>query len=785
MFKHYIKTTLNILLKFKLFSFINILGLSIGLCISLLIFLYASHELSYDKHIKDIERIYLGTYDGSTMTVPSIGVYEDQIPEIDVVSITRPYLTPDLELKYKDKIIINEGFNVDSNFLKVYQHEALVGNPSSALQRDNSIVLTESIAKKLFGDENPLGKEINVVQKQIDYNENLVVDLVIEDLKSTNSLHFGVLVHDPSIRNNKDKRDRSYLHYIKLKEGADPKKVERAFLQRVLPLFEREDWIEHIENRPDLCGFVAVQDIHFNIKSGTPHTIGDKKMVYIFLTIGILILMIACFNFINLSSSIASKRHKEIGIKKTLGATKSKLFWQLTAESVFTTLIALAFAIILLEITSHYLIDWLNITFKLDVFGEQVVFFLFILVLTIALGVLSGLYPAAVLSSYQPIAVAKGEMSKGRKGLLFKRTLIVVQFVISVFLIIFSTVVFLQLNHIKNEPLGFNKDHIASFYFPRTRPTNKELRPNDLIAAFEQCPYIEKVAFAYCLPDNMITSWGREYNGNAYSFAALPCDDRFLDIMGIEVIKGRAFEPEDSKHQEAVVIINEEAEKTLGDDHIIGKRIGGWKVVGVCKNFYVQNPALGHKPVMLHAQKSGYKMRRIVMKLSPNTYAPAISYVKDYMATNFPEERPEVQFLDKNFDRNFQKNEELSRTFLFFAILAIFIACLGLFGLSAFMAEQRTKEIAIRKVLGVENAQLMQWQTKEYVILVIIGNLIAWPIAFYAANLWLDQFVNHVNFDWYIFPIALTISLVISLLTVSYISIKVSRMNPIDAIKCD
>lgn len=783
MLKHYLKTAIKNLLRFKLFSFINILGLSIGLCISLSIFLFTSKELSYDRHIKDVDRIYIGTYNWGMLNVPVISTYEQQMPEIEAVSLLSPFYIGASDIKFEENQFPVRGLEVDSNFMKVFQHPVVYGDPEKAFQNKNSIVITQSTAQKLFGNTNPIGQEVTRIISRNQKEDPFIVDLVIEDLKSNSSLQFDALYHQPGIRTQKDASEWSFIHYIKLKEGSDYSKVNDAWIKNILPFIGKEDQIEDKDARPELCGLFPLSDVYFKMGGRSNHRAGNLTMVWIYLGVGILILLIACFNFINLNSAIANKRFKEIGVRKTLGATRKSLFLQLTGESIFTCFISFVLSIIMIEVLFRYLSEWMNINYQLDLFGAQIGVLLLMVLGVVLLGVFSGLYPAAIMSAYQPIAVVKGTMAKGKSALFFRRTLIVVQFVISVFLIIFTSTILSQLNYIKSIPLGFKKEQVAFFSMPQTPPSNSEMNPETMLYELEQSPYIEIASFGHSVPGNMGMGWGRDFKEKEYYFKGLPCDDKYLEIMGIEMLKGRKFLPEDSKKKQAVIIINECAEKMLGEENIIGQKIGGNEVIGVCRDFFIENPSKGHTPVMLHAQKGSWKMRNIVMRLNPDNYSAAIDYVNNYITTHYPAETPNVRFLDKSFDQEFRESESLSVTFIFFACLAVFIACLGLFGLSIFMAEQRTRIIALHKIMGAERSDIIRMQIMEYVRLVIISNIISWPLAFYAAIKWLDQLVNATSFHWYIPPIALMISLVISLGTVSYISFKVSRLNPVDTIK--
>lgn len=779
MIKHYFKTVIRNLIRFKQFSFLNILGLSIGMAISFLIFMVVDFELNVDQRIKNVDRLYMGTYKWPTLSAPAVNSYEHKVDGIKKVSLARYYnFGGPCLFSYNDNAITAERMDVDSNFLKVFDLPIVYGSKKNALQKPTSIVINERVSKALFGNESPIGKQITFEDKYTHQKETYTVDLVIKDVRAYSSMDFDVIVHNPSIRKDKNEDQWYYIHYIKLKIGADHKKVEQAWRNAVFPFIGKENEINDPEKRPAINGLYPIKDMYFHLKDGNNRK-GNLTLIYIFIGIGSLILFIACFNFINLNSSLANKRAKEIGVRKTMGSTQAMLFIQLILESIFTCLIALVFAIILMEIAFPFLHNYMDLYFDLRLFTEQREELYIIIAVTIGVGIFSGLYPAAVLSSFQPISVLKGEMNKGRKALGFRRILIVFQFVISVTIILFTIVIISQLNFIRNTDLGFDKERIAYLKLPNEA---KE-QSRDFVKELKESPYVEDASVGYSVPGKFGMSWGRYFEGKEVYFRGVPIDENYIDLLGIEMLEGRKFNEKDALDKKEKAIINLTGKKMLEKDSIIGAEMSGIEIIGVCNDFYNNNPARGHIPIMLQCENSDWHKQMLIVKFNSGSSIEGAEYIQNIWNTKYSQHDFDMQFLDESFNEQYHHEEVLSETFIFFATLAIFIACLGLFGLSVFMAEQRRKEIAVRKVLGAGELSILRLQTREYIILVLIANLIAWPIAYFGAKQWLKQFSYHTEIHWYFYAISLFISMAICIGTVAYISIKAARLNPVDVIK--
>ncbi|MFA8298540.1 MAG: ABC transporter permease [Hyphomicrobiales bacterium] len=782
MIGHYIRSSVRSLLRYKLFSFLNVIGLSIAITIALVIFLFVNHELTTDKHIKNadhIARAYLST---DVISVPMANIYEDKMPSLEALTLVYTFSSG----VYSTLLVDDNQYNVtaievDSNYLKVFEYPLIFGDPQTALREHNSILLSESKAKAIFGNENPVGRQIQSINVNSKAKENLVVTGVFEDFPSNSSRKFNVVVHDKGVRAQGDWNISSYCHYLRLNDNANIEDATQEIYKAA------EDFVKELGGNNQMPAreefrLVPISEIYFSDISFSRHGKGNLDLIYTYLCIGILIILIAGFNFINLTSSIANKRAKEIGVRKVMGVSKRSIFMQLILESVITCLTALIISLVFLEIVITPIASYLSETMSLSIYQQGGIFLYGSILGAIFLGIIAGLYPALVISSFSPIKAIKGELDRGLKGLRMRRVLIVIQFVVSVILIISTIVILSQVNYIKNKNLGFNKEQVVFIGL------NKKIIKQDasVLDELNQSPYIKSSSFAYSPPGFKQMAWGASINNEDCEIMVYPVDENYFDLFEMEMLKGEKFSRHQKNDTTNYCILNETAAKKFSTE-VVGEKadmfVGSVKVIGVCKDYYVNNPAKGVPPIALLLSKNNFCKDLLIVKLEKGQTVNGINFLEDYWSKNYSHYNFYMRFLDETFNRQYKKEERLSEMFAFFAIFSIFIACLGLFGLSAFMAEQRTKEIGIRKVLGAHESSLIRMQAKEYIILVFIANIIAWPIAYYFMNDWLNNFVSHISFKWYFFVLALIVSLFITMLTVSYMAMKASRLNPIDVIK--
>ncbi|MFA8300075.1 MAG: ABC transporter permease [Hyphomicrobiales bacterium] len=785
MIGYYIKVSIRNLLKYKLFSVLNIVGLSIAIIIAMIIFLFVNHELTTDKHIKNGDHIAKAYLWGDFLSVPFAKTYENKMASLEVLTIVHYYRRE----VYSTLLVNDHKYNidaieVDSNYLKVFDYPLLSGDSRTALRKHNSILLSESRAKAVFGDENPVGRHIQSIDLNSKSKENLVVTGVFKDFPSNSSQKFNAIVHSKKIRAEKSKGMCNYFHYLRLNDNVSIEDATRDFYKPFEDEAREKGNLDELPEKGEY-GLMPISEIYFSGRSFWGHEKGNLNLVYIYLCIGILIILVAGFNFINLTSSLANKRAKETGIRKVVGVNGSAIFSQLIIESMITCFTALVISLILLEVIITPISSYLSETMRLSIYQQGGLFLYGSVLVALFLGFLAGIYPALVVSSFPPIKAIKGEFSKGLKGLRMRRALIIIQFVISVVLIISTVVILYQVNYIKNKNLGFDKEHVV--FIEQNKIMIKQ--GASILDVLNQSPYIKSTSLAYAPPGYREMGWGFSVNDESYDVRGYTVDENYIDLFNIEMLKGEKF----SKHHknEAIYhcILNETAAKKINTE-IIGEKFnmykGNVRVIGVCKDYYINNPANGMQPValFLRKKKNSY-LNFLIVKFEKGQAVNGINYLKDYWAKNYSDYNFNMRFLNDTFNKQYKKEERLSEMFAFFAIFSIFIACLGLFGLSAFMAEQRTKEIGVRKVLGANEGSLIRLQAREYLILVFIANIIAWPIAYYLMNNWLNGFAEHINFKWYFFGIALIISLLITMITVSYMAMKASRLNPIDVIKSE
>jgi len=809
MFKNYFKVAIRNLWKNKTFSFINIFGLAIGLSCFLLIAVYVMDELSYDRFHKAANRIYRINSDirfgGNelklTQTSDMMGsALKKDYPEVE--QYTRIFVNNGNKLIKKGSEYINEVNvgHVDSTFFDVFTVPAIAGNTKTALFEPNTVVVTEAAAKKYFSST-------DVVGKTIETNDNgstvYKITAVVEDLQQNSHFDFDFFFS----MKNVDYQWGQYLShnfhtYLLLKEGTDAESFEKKFSQYidkyVMPQAKQYMQINSIEELEKagnklVYSLIPLTDIHLRSQQNFEMTpTGNIQYVYIFSAVAIFILLIACINFMNLTTARSANRAREVGIRKVLGTERRNLIAQFLSESTLMALLSLIIAMIITYFTLPLFNDVDAKSMSVEVLFSPLILPLLI-ALPIVVGLMAGSYPAFYLSSFNPITVLKGKLSSGSSGSRFRSVLVVFQFATSIILIIGTIVIYLQLNYIRNKNLGFNKDQVLV--------VNDAYALNDKINAFKndvlQMPGVVSGTISGFLP---VTNSSR--NDNSYSKEAVMdaktgfnmqswnIDYDYIKTMGMEIIKGRNFS-KDFGSDSSGVIINETTAKFLGYDDPIGKQIYKstdgdapevYTVIGVVKNF-------NYESVKKDISSLGFFLGNNIGLASFKVKADNIpSLVKNIeskwktMAAGMPFS---YRFLDESFDEMYRSEQRVGKIALSFSVLAILIACLGLFGLAAYIAEQRTKEIGIRKVLGASVGGIVQLLSKDFLKLVIISFVIASPLAWWAMNQWLQDFVYRVDLAWWIFLLAGGIALFIALSTISFQAIRAALTNPVKNLRTE
>ncbi len=808
MLKNYFKLAWRNLMKYKFISFINLFGLTIGLTCCLLILTYILNELSYDKYNKNADRIYRVTrtfYDGNgkemlnlSTVAPPFGYYlPTDFPEIE--KITRLLNNGTTPLRYKDKLINEPNvYFADENLFDVFTVDVLKGNPKTALNEPFSVMLTEETARKYFGNEDPINKvlrandqfdvKVTGVYKDFPPNAHIHPNILV----SFNTLKDSAVYGAENLRTNWG--NNSFFTYIML-----PKNYNIESMKSRFPAFlDKHMAGNYGPNQPSKFTKLDLQkltDIH--LYSHTDYEAepnGDINRVYIFSAIALFVLLIACINYMNLSTARSALRAKEIGIRKVVGASKKELVAQFLSESVLLTWSAIIIAFVLL----YLLLPWLNKVSSQNLsvsilFKWQVLVPLFLAPFVV--GIISGIYPAIFMSSFQPVKTLKGLFKVGGSSISFRKVLVVTQFAISIILIITTVVVFQQLRYMQNASLGYDKDHLITMSYYTQLNDQYEAFRNTLL----QNSNIKDVARSSRIPTGrLLDGMGAQVPGND-SMVPVKADIRFLatdydfiPAYGIPLAAGRNFSRSYGTDT-SNFIINEAAVKAIGwksNDQAVGKdfKYGHFSghIIGVVKDFHFESLHQAITPlVFVLPPPSQSFYNNISIKISGKNIASSLETIKNTWQKFLPQLPYQSSFFDENFAKLYDAERKQETIFTTFACIAIFIACLGLFGLSAFAISQRVKEIGVRKVLGASTTTIVSLLSKDFLKLVLIAAIIAFPIAWYAMHNWLQDFAYRISMHWWVFIIAAIAAAFIALITVGMQAIKAATANPVKSLRTE
>ncbi|MFO8235402.1 MAG: ABC transporter permease [Bacteroidales bacterium] len=781
MLKNYLKTAFRNIKRNKVYSFINIVGLSIGVALFIIISLFIHSEMNYDKFNENIDRIYRLDKDDWGILGTAYGPdVKSNFPEVeDFVRFSLSNLNnPLVSVDESDREQRIQDFTfADSQVFDVFTFNFIEGNPETALQNPYDVVLTESVAKKLFGNSNPVGKTIELENKHL-----FTVTGVIEDIKrfhlNVNAIaEFSTLEKinkNPEFLN--DYGSWNYPNYLLIKEGANIEELEEIFSSHFEDIFRKEFNSDQEMN----FHLTEMSDIYFDTNTkyeiGVNH--GNLKFIYVFIAIAVFILFIASINFINLTTAKAASRAKEVGLRKVVGGRRKQLIGQFLSESVLISLIAFILALGLVELLLPQFNHLLQGEISNHYFREPF-FWLIFLSGILVVGVISGLYPSFYLTSFNPVSVMKGEQTRGKKGSGFRRGLTIFQFFISVILIIGTLTIYQQINFMKNKDLGFEKEQLVYFSLTKELADQKQVFKEELL----KNPDIQAVSFA-SQPAGRITwqeSW--QLNGETKQFTFQPADPDYVDVMGLEMAEGENFSWDRSAQKgRSSILLNEAAVEFFGLKDPVGKSIqtgsNYWDdvtVIGVLEDFHYNSLHNKIAPLVIAWDERGHTAN---IKIKGNNIEETIDYLRtswNLFVSDYPFE---YNFLDEAFDRQYKDDERFGSLFTYFAFFAIFIACLGLYGLSLYATLQRRKEIGVRKANGAKSNNIVRLFLKEFSMNVLIANLIAWPTAYFLMDNWLNNFPYRIDVQMWIFAVALVISLVIAVLTVSYNTIKAANTNP-------
>ncbi len=802
MFQNYLKTTLRTLWKHKSFTLINVFGLAAGLTACMLIVLYIQHELSFDQFHQKKQQIVRtimhysieGTANKTVMTGTKVGpALKRDFAEIEqFVRVADPAFS-------QQKVVIKKGeqqFNesrflwADSTFFEVFSFSLLKGDAATALNGTNKVVVTEAMARKYFGNENPIGQILRL-EDRVDYT----VTGVAANTPSNSQLQFDFVASFMSLSAAKTEMwwTANYVTYFLLKPSASASQ-----LQAKLPAYMRKQSAETemTGNNFLTYQFEPLTDVHLRSEAeGGIIASGDIRYIYIFSAIALLILIIATTNYMNLTTARATERAKEVGVRKVMGAVRGQLFWQFLGESMVVTLVALLLSIVLtvllLPLFNTLSERELTLQLLLQPAGIGALVGAWLVVSCIA-----GSYPSVALSYFQPIKALKGAFKNTASGLALRKSLIVLQFMISVFLVIGTLVVKNQLHFIQNKKLGYDKQHVIALTTDGRTNKNLPALKNEL----RQNPNVKSISLAYETPTFIKWGDGLETVGTATPvqkmITAFPCDEDMTETLNLELVAGSDLSSEDLERLKGKdesqadyrFLLNETMIKQLGwkPAEAIGKkvRVGGrtGEVKGIVRDFHFASMKQPIGPLVIFPVTWG---NVLLVKLTGNNLPQTLTFLENKWKTFAPHRPFTYTFLNDEYNQMYANENRINQVFTYFSALAVLLACLGLLGLSAYVTAQRTKEIGIRKVLGASTASITTLLSADFLKLVMIAILIASPLAWYAMTYWLNDFAYRIEIEWWVFVVAGLTAVGIALVTVSTQSIKAALTNPVKSLKSE
>jgi putative ABC transport system permease protein len=792
MIRNYLKTAWRNLMKNKAFSLINILGLTIGITVCMMIYLFIMNEFSVDRFHKNSDRIYRvmrnATMDGKSMNVAYLS------------GAHAPALLNDFKGQISSVVRINENDNlytvgeksfhekkeldVDPEFFSLFSFPLIKGTPATVLKDINNVVLTESMAKKYFGSaDSAMGKIIT-----LNKTSPLIVTGIAKDVPANSHLYFDVVT---SLERHKNASwmtswiNNGVYTYVQLAPNVSPAQVEKqlpAYVEKYLGGELRKygfSWS---------LSLTPLKDVYFdsNARDNVKH--GDKAVVYIFLSVAILILLIACINFMNLSTVRAAERSMEVGLRKVLGALRKNLVWQFIGESVLLTTISCLLAVGLLLLV----MPWYNqlLGYTLNVSWKALPIYLFLAGVILVVGCLAGSYPAFFLSAFSPIQALKGKLKLGKGGASFRQVLVVVQFSISVFLIIGTIIITKQMTYVKNKQLGYNNEQTLVVPID-----NNDIfgNLNSFKTELQNQNGVYSVSAMSGEPGGFFDGHVFEVEDHAERWSARTefADFEFVKTLGLKIIAGRDFSSRFPTDSTEAVLINQQAATKLGwtPQQAIGKWIlntvrdnARRRIIGVVADFNFQSLKQNISELVISPASD---RRQILVKLRPGNLQAGIALVRNAYSKAAPAFPFEYKFLDEQFEEVYKKDIRQQNILTVFAGLAIFVACLGLFGLASFSASKRVKEIGVRKVLGSSVQNIVVLLSKDLLKPVMIATCIALPLGYWAMTTWLQNFAYKTAINWWVFVLAALITFAIALITVSIKAIKVAVANPVKSLRAE
>ena len=801
MVKNYFKTAFRNLLREKGSTFLNIAGLTLGISCSLLLFLLVRHMSTFDNYHKNGDRIYrvISESDGHgerflTPGVPPVlpDAFRNDFPEAEEVTFTtyrQNALISVPQSQGESRKYIEEGGVVfaEPNFFKIFDRPIITGSAEKGLDDPNEAIISETLAKKYFGEADAIGQVVRF--DTMEYK----VTAVMEDYPENTDLPFNLMLSYASIKSVRDQVGWGSIWsdeqcYIKLRDGSTAASIEAR-----IPSFV-DKYLGETNYSHQTFLLQALRDMHFDDRIGTySNSSAPKQLIIALGVIAVFLLLTACINFVNLTTAEAIKRSKEVGIRKSLGSTRGQLIVQFLGETSFVTIIAMLISLGITQIALAFVNSFMELKLELH-FASDGLLWIFIIGITGIVSVLSGLYPSLVVSGFRPALALKNQIgNKSSSGYGLRRALVVLQFVISQFFIIGTIVLINQMDYFQKKDLGFRKDAVLLIPIPEIeQPTigTGTSKMRTLREEIGRLAGVEMVSLSAAPPSSgQVSGTGFIFEGEDESqrkdIQVKQADGNYIDLFGIDLIAGKDIDDLDTARG---VLVNEQLARATGfsnPEDIVGKRIRLWQrtlpIVGVVKNFHTVSLHEPIEPTVLLNRIRGYDV--LSVKINPAHMQEAIAEIKTKWEAAYPESIFDYEFLDEHIREFYEGENRMSILLGIFTSMAIFIGCLGLFGLATFMANQKTKEVGVRKALGATVESIVFLFTREYIRLIFIGFVIAAPLAWYVMDTWLSDFEYKIKLGPAIFLLGLGITLAIAILTVGYKSLKAAIVNPVDSLR--
>ncbi|QNF31594.1 ABC transporter permease [Adhaeribacter swui] len=797
MLKNYLKIALRNLLRNKAYSAINIAGLATGISACILIFFYVKDELTYEHHFENYNQIYRVVTDINVQgqqdkfarsPAPLAAALQKTYPEIQKVARLLPIGKQTVWLE--DKAFNEEDlFFADSTFFDIFSYEFLKGNPHTALQNPRTVVISDRLAEKYFGSADEALGQVLQFSKNAHVVTGVFKDVGQTHIKANMFLAERTLKYSAIDSANYSWFGMNWFTYILL----DSPRQEKTFQSKLDRLYNQEvaPWTEKYNVSARLKFMLQpIAAIHLNPdRTYDISPAGNKSYVYIFGLVAVFILLIACINYMNLATARSTKRAREVGLRKVVGAHRSQIIWQFVGESVIITLLAILLAVAAVEIMLPFFNGLTGKNFTHGAF-LQFSFIGTLAAIVLFVGLIAGSYPAFFLSRFKPVDVLK--TAKNPHGnAFFRKGLVVVQFTISLILVSGTLIVYRQMQFLKNSELGFHKEQVLVIEVPIGDTTLTNNLPKVKSELLKQ-PRVQKVSTSVQIPgkrtSRALVQVEEKNHVIEKTMAAMFVDYDFLDLMGIRLLEGRNFLKNNPSDKKGAYIINEAAARELGWKNPVGRKLvmgeyDSSTVIGLVKDFHYTS--LHHQIEPLIIALAPTPPVYLLVRLKPDYLPETIQTVEAIWKTYDPKHPMEYYFLNENFSQQYRSEEKMLAVFGYFAGLTILIACLGLFGLTSFTAEQRTKEIGIRKVLGSSVTDIVILLSKDFALLVFISIILACPVAWYGMHYWLQEFAYRLPIQWWIFGLAGIAALLIAMLTVSFQAAKAAWLNPVKALRSE